>query len=110
MQLTISENLQQKLFVRSSFEFAYRIPRMKLQSVDKYYLPELTNRFFDTLSIQKGLGKILIDFSSSLLQVTIRFDTPLILSSFLHPVQRSVGADRIPDHTDHRPGWIEEPA
>lgn len=81
MQLTISENLQQKLFVRSSFEFAYRIPRMKLQSVDKYYLPELTNRFFDTLSIQKGLGKILIDFSSSLLQVIFG----LILLSFYHP-------------------------
>jgi ABC-type bacteriocin/lantibiotic exporter with double-glycine peptidase domain len=54
---------------------------MKLQSVDKYYLPELTNRFFDTLSIQKGLGKILIDFSSSLLQVIFG----LILLSFYHP-------------------------
>lgn len=81
MQLTISENLQQKLFVRSAFEFAYRIPRMKLQSVDKFYLPELTNRFFDTLSIQKGLGKILIDFSSSALQVLFG----LILLSFYHP-------------------------
>ncbi len=62
INLAITENLQQKLFVRSSFEFTYRIPRMKLESVDKFYLPELTNRFFDTLSIQKGLGKILIDF------------------------------------------------
>jgi ABC-type bacteriocin/lantibiotic exporter with double-glycine peptidase domain len=54
---------------------------MRLQSVDKYYLPELTNRFFDTLSIQKGLGKILIDFSSSSLQVVFG----LILLSFYHP-------------------------
>jgi ABC-type bacteriocin/lantibiotic exporter with double-glycine peptidase domain len=81
MQLSISENLQRKLFVRSSFEFAYRIPRMKLASVDKFYLPELTNRFFDTLSIQKGLGKILIDFSSSSLQVIFG----LLLLSFYHP-------------------------
>jgi len=81
MQLTISENLQQKLFVKSAFEFAYRIPRMKLESVDKFYLPELTNRFFDTLSIQKGLGKILIDFSSSSLQVIFG----LLLLSFYHP-------------------------
>ena len=81
MQLTISENLQQKLFVRSAFEFAYRIPRMKLESVDKFYLPELTNRFFDTLSIQKGLGKILIDFSSSSFQVIFG----LLLLSFYHP-------------------------
>lgn len=81
MQLTISENLQQKLFVKSAFEFAYRIPRMKLESVDKFYLPELTNRFFDTLSIQKGLGKILIDFSSSSFQVIFG----LLLLSFYHP-------------------------
>ena len=29
MQLRITENLQQKLFVRSSFEFAYRLPKIK---------------------------------------------------------------------------------
>jgi ABC-type bacteriocin/lantibiotic exporter with double-glycine peptidase domain len=81
IQLSISENLQQKLFVRSAFEFAFRIPRMKLESVDKFYLPELTNRFFDTLSIQKGLGKILIDFSSSSFQVIFG----LLLLSFYHP-------------------------
>jgi len=81
MQLSISENLQQKLFVKSAFEFAYRIPRMKLVSVDKFYLPELTNRFFDTLSIQKGLGKILIDFSSSSFQIIFG----LLLLSFYHP-------------------------
>lgn len=53
MQLTISENLQQKIFTRSAFEFAYRIPRMKVEAVDKTYIPELVNRFFDTLSIPK---------------------------------------------------------
>lgn len=81
INLAITENLQQKLFVRSSFEFTYRIPRMKLESVDKFYLPELTNRFFDTLSIQKGLGKILIDFSTSTLQIVFG----LLLLPFYHP-------------------------
>ncbi len=81
MQLTISENLQQKIFTRSAFEFAYRIPRMKVEAVDKTYIPELVNRFFDTLSIQKGLSKILLDFSSASLQVLFG----LMLLSLYHP-------------------------
>lgn len=81
MQLTITENLQQKIFTRSAFEFAYRIPRMKMEAVDKSYMPELVNRFFDTLSIQKGLPKILMDFSSASLQIVFG----LILLSLYHP-------------------------
>jgi len=81
MQLTITENLQQKIFARSAFEFTYRIPRMKLEFVDKRYIPELVNRFFDTLSVQKGLSKILMDFSSASLQILFG----LILLSFYHP-------------------------
>ena len=81
MQLTISENLRQKIFTRSAFEFAYRIPRMKQEAVDKLYVPELVNRFFDTLSIQKGLSKILIDVSSASLQIVFG----LILLSVYNP-------------------------
>ena len=80
-QLTITERLQQRIFTRASFEFAYRIPRIKLEAVHKSYVPELVNRFFDTLSVQKGLSKILIDFSTATLQVLFG----LILLSFYHP-------------------------
>ena len=81
MQLAISENLQQKIFTRSAFEFAFRIPKMKLEALHKTHIPELINRFFDTITVQKGLSKILIDFSSALLQVVFG----LILLSFYHP-------------------------
>lgn len=81
MQLIISENLQRKIFTRSAFEIAYRVPRMKTEAVDKSYIPELVNRFFDTLSVQKGLSKILMDFSSASLQVVFG----LILLSLYHP-------------------------
>jgi ABC-type bacteriocin/lantibiotic exporter with double-glycine peptidase domain len=81
MQLTISENLQQKIFTRSAFEFAYRIPRIKMEALKDAYAPELVNRFFDTISLQKGLSKILIDFSTASLQVFFG----LILLSFYHP-------------------------
>jgi ABC-type bacteriocin/lantibiotic exporter with double-glycine peptidase domain len=81
LQLSITERLQQRIFTRASFEFAYRIPRIKLESVYKYYVPELVNRFFDTLSVQKGLSKILIDFSTATLQILFG----LVLLSFYHP-------------------------
>lgn len=81
MQIRIIENLQQKIFTRSSFEFAYRFPKIKMQALDKYYPPELANRFFDTLTVQKSLSKILIDFPAALLQIIFG----LILLSFYHP-------------------------
>ena len=68
MQMRILENVQQKLFTRSSFEFAYRFPKIKMSELSNYYPPELANRFFDTLTIQKSLPKILIDFPAAILQ------------------------------------------
>jgi len=69
MQLRIVENICQKIFSRASFEFAYRIPRIKYSELYNYYAPELANRFFDTITIQKGLPKILIDFSLASFQI-----------------------------------------
>ena len=80
-QLRITENLQQKIFSRAAFEFAYRIPRIRMEALYKHYAPELINRFFDTISVQKGLSKILIDFSVASLQVIFG----LVLLSFYHP-------------------------
>ncbi len=79
--LTVTENLQQKIFTHSAFEFAYRLPRMKNAVVQKYHVPELVNRFFDTLTVQKGISKVLIDFSAASLQIIFG----LLLLSFYHP-------------------------
>jgi len=81
MQMRIIENVQQKIFTRSSFEFAYRFPKIKMSELRDFYPPELANRFFDTLTVQKGLSKILIDFPAALLQIIFG----LILLSFYHP-------------------------
>lgn len=81
LQLSISEILQQRIFTRAAFEFTYRIPRFQNASIRGQYPPELINRFFDTLNVQKGLSKILMDFSASTLQIIIG----LILLSTYHP-------------------------
>lgn len=81
MQLRITENLQQKIFIRSSFEFATRMSKIKFSELYNTYPPELANRFFDTLTIQKGASKLLIDFSAALLQIVFG----IILLSLYHP-------------------------
>ena len=81
MQLRIIETIQQRIFMRSSFELSYRFPKIKMSELRNYYPPELANRFFDTLTIQKGLSKILIDVPTAILQILFA----LILLSFYHP-------------------------
>lgn len=81
MQIRIIENIQQKIFTRASFEFTYRFPRIKMEEFRNIYPPELANRFFDTLNIQKGVTKLLLDFPAALLQIFFG----LILLSLYHP-------------------------
>ncbi|MGA1772934.1 MAG: peptidase domain-containing ABC transporter [Flavobacteriaceae bacterium] len=81
MQLRIIETLQQRIFTRSSFELSYRFPKIRMSQLRNYYPPELANRFFDTLTLQKGLSKILIDVPTALIQIIFA----LVLLSFYHP-------------------------
>jgi ABC-type bacteriocin/lantibiotic exporter with double-glycine peptidase domain len=81
MQLTVTETIQRRIFARSAFEFAYRIPRLRLSAMTRIYGPELVNRFFDTLTVQKGIPKILIDLSTAALSIIFG----LILIAFYHP-------------------------
>ncbi len=81
MQIRITENIQQKIFTRSSFEFAYRFPKIKMSALRGIYPPELANRFFDTLTVQKSLAKLLVDYPTAILQIVFG----LVLLSFYHP-------------------------
>ncbi len=82
MQLSVTETIQQRIFTRSAFDIAYRFPRIKLEALHNEFAPELANRFFDTLTLQKGLPKILMDFSTGILQIFFG----LLLLSFYHPL------------------------
>lgn len=81
MQLSIIEKLQQRIFARTAFELAYKIPRIRVESILKKYAPELMNRFFDVMTIQKGLSKILVGFTAAILQLIFG----LVLLTFYHP-------------------------
>jgi ABC-type bacteriocin/lantibiotic exporter with double-glycine peptidase domain len=80
MQLSVMEYIQRRIFTESAFDFALRIPRLNLEMLRKEYLPELVNRFFDTMSLQKGLPKIMIDGITAVLQIVFS----LLLLSVYH--------------------------
>lgn len=81
VQIGLVEHLQRRIFAKASFEFAFRIPRLKMESIMGNYAPELINRFFDILTIQKGIPKLLIDLSSGAIQIFFG----LLLLSLYHP-------------------------
>lgn len=80
-QILLAERIQQRIFTHAAFEFAYRIPRLRIEALRNAFAPELINRFFDTLTVQKSFSKILMDFSTSTLQIVFG----LVLLSFYHP-------------------------
>jgi ABC-type bacteriocin/lantibiotic exporter with double-glycine peptidase domain len=68
-QLKIIEKIQQRIFARYALEFAWRLPKMSMQTVDKHYLPEVVNRYFDIISLQKSLSKLLLDIPVASIQI-----------------------------------------
>ncbi len=81
-QLEIIEKLKQKIFLRYAFEFSNKLPKINVEKLDNYHLPELVNRFFDTISLQKGIEKILLELPAAIIQILFG----LLLLSFYHPV------------------------
>jgi ATP-binding cassette subfamily B protein len=81
-QMRVVEKIQQRIFTRYAFEFSYKIPKLKTTVTDGYYMPELVNRFFDTVSLQKALAKLLVDIPLAVIQILFG----LILLSFYNPV------------------------
>jgi ABC-type bacteriocin/lantibiotic exporter with double-glycine peptidase domain len=80
-QMKIIERIQQKIFVKYAYAFADRIPKLDLKKIDAFYLPELVNRFFDTVPLQKSISKLLLDLPVAMIQILFG----LILLSFYHP-------------------------
>ncbi|MBB2949287.1 peptidase domain-containing ABC transporter [Sphingobacterium sp. JUb56] len=78
--MQIIEKIQQKIFVEYSIAFAKKLPKIDLAATKKYYLPELVNRFFDILNLQKSISKILLEIPTALIQIFFG----IILLSFYH--------------------------
>jgi putative ABC transport system ATP-binding protein len=81
-QILVIELLQQRLFVRVALDLARRIPFLSLAASKREYAPQLMNRFFEVVIVQKAISKLLLDGISLALQATIG----LLILAFYHPV------------------------
>jgi len=81
-QAWIVEILQRRLFVRMVADLGARLPRVSLDVYEHRYGPELVNRFFDVITIQKTGSALLLDGLSILLSVVVG----LIVLAFYHPL------------------------
>lgn len=81
-QISLVEILQRRVFAKAAIELAYRTPRLRSEALEGSYAPELMNRFFDVLNIQKALPKVLIDITAATVQILFG----VILLSAYHPM------------------------
>ncbi|MGA1361026.1 MAG: hypothetical protein ACO32Z_07555, partial [Gemmatimonadaceae bacterium] len=81
LQLAAVERIQQRIFARVALEFSLRVPRIRTEEAWREDLPERMNRFFEVVTIQKSLGKLLTGTTTALLQVIFG----LLLLTFYHP-------------------------
>ncbi len=87
-QMQITEKIKQKIFTRYTLEFADKLPKLNIEKLDGYYLPELVNRYFDVPSLAKSIDKILLDIPTAIIQILFG----LLLLSFYHPIFIGFGA------------------
>ncbi len=77
----VVEIMQQRVFVRVVTDLGHRLPRAHVESFDRHHGPELVNRFFDVLTVQKVGATLLLDGVAVVLQATIG----LLILAFYHP-------------------------
>ena len=80
LQTVTVEYLQRRVFVRVAADLAYRLPRVDVRAFDRQSGPELVNRFFDVLTVQKSGATLLLDGVTIALQVFLG----LLLLGFYH--------------------------
>lgn len=78
----VVELIQRRLFVRVSTDVTQRLLRVRLEAFDKLHGPELVNRFFDVVTVQKSAALLLIEGSSLVMQTMVG----MLLLAVYHPL------------------------
>lgn len=81
-EAVVIEVLQRRLFVRTVSDFARKLPRVRFESYDREYGPDLANRFFDILNVQKSTATLLLDGISIILATFVG----MIVLALYHPL------------------------
>lgn len=86
-QLAVVERVQQRIFARVALDSAQRVSQANVEALRGMDLPEATNRFFEVITIQKCLAKLLTDGVTAMLAIL----SGLILLTFYHPFLSAFG-------------------
>jgi putative ABC transport system ATP-binding protein len=68
LQVFIVEILQRRMIVRIVGDLAERLPRLERSAMDGIHGPELANRFFDVMTMQKATASLLLDLLALAIQ------------------------------------------
>lgn len=81
LQTFVVEIIQRRLFARIASDLSFRLPRTTIDVAEQHYPPELVNRFFDVVTVQKVTASLLLDAVSLLLNVLVG----MAVLAFYHP-------------------------
>jgi ABC-type bacteriocin/lantibiotic exporter with double-glycine peptidase domain len=82
LQTYTAEIIQRRIFVRLAGELAHRLPQVRGAFWQSHYGPELINRFFEVVTVQKVTAQLLLDGTALLLQTLVG----MAVIAFYHPV------------------------
>jgi ABC-type bacteriocin/lantibiotic exporter with double-glycine peptidase domain len=81
LQTFVVEIIQRRLFARVAADLSFRLPRTQMRSMDEHYAPELVNRFFDVMTVQKISAQLLLDG----INVVLSAGVGMTVLAFYHP-------------------------
>ncbi len=81
LQIIVVELMQRRFFVRIVGDLAHRLPNVNRSTLEGTHGPELVNRFFDIMTIQKSTASIMLDGVTIVMQTLIG----TLLLAFYHP-------------------------
>ena len=82
LQTWVAEILQRRIFVRVVADLAWRLPRVEQKALDRQHGPELMNRFFDVMTVQKSAALLVVDGIAIVLQTAVG----MAVLAFYHPI------------------------
>ncbi len=81
LQAYAAELIQRRLFVRVVADLAHRLPNAKVAAFDHHAGPELLNRFFDVVTLQKVTATLLLDGATIVISTVVG----MVVLGFYHP-------------------------
>lgn len=81
MQTYIAEIIQRRIFVRVVADLAQRLPQVKREAFDGQHGPELLNRFFEVIMVQKSAALLVLDGLAILISGLVG----MVVLAFYHP-------------------------